>query len=211
MENLDKSWEKLSQSLEAEGHFSRKEILRDLRTESSQPIKTLLKNVRLKMYFSLGFIPLFIIAIFILKPLPVKLFMAAIALAYIIVSYFILKTYNSLKDGINLDQPTLEAIRHTKTSVNKILKDEYIFFVVTFPISLTGGFLAGLSAESGNIDLLFEKWYVWLVLVGAHILFFPLGHYFSKWANNKHFGQYLRQLDDILEDAEKNGFDRTEN
>jgi ABC-type protease/lipase transport system fused ATPase/permease subunit len=91
MENLDKSWEKLSQSLEAEGHFSRKEILRDLRTESSQPIKTLLKNVRLKMYFSLGFIPLFIIAIFILKPLPVKLFMAAIALAYIIVSYLILQ------------------------------------------------------------------------------------------------------------------------
>jgi hypothetical protein len=211
MENLDKSWEKLSQSLEAESHFSRKEILKDLRTESSQPIMTLLKNVRLKMYFGFGFIPLPLAAIFILKPLPVKLFMAAIALAYIIVSYFILKTYNSLKNGINLDQPTLEAIRHTKKSVNKILRDEYIFFVVTFPISLTGGFLAGLSAESGNIDLLFEDWYIWLILVGMHIVFFPLEYFICKWANNKQFGQYLQQLDDILEDAEKNGFSGSEN
>ena len=211
MENLDKSWEKLSQSLEAEGHISREDILHDLRAESKQPLHMLIRNVKLKLYFSLGFAPFFILVAFFVKPLAVKLFMLAISLAYLIGGYYIYKGFKRIKDGVDLDKPSLEAIRLTKAAVHDVLRYELIFFIATFPISLTGGFLAGLSAESGNLDLLFEKTFVIWVLVGCYILFFPLGYYFSKWANKKHFGQYLQQLEDILQAAEKqeNGFRNT--
>lgn len=211
MENLDKSWEKLSQSLEAEGHISREDILHDLSAESKQPLQKLMRNVKMKLYFSLAFAPLFILIAFWVKPIAVKLFMLALALAYVIVSYYINKGYKRVKANADLDKPSLDAIRQTRDAVRDVLRYEFIFFVVTFPIALTGGFLAGLSAESGNLDLLFEKWFVIWVLIGIHFLFFPIAYVFSKWANKKHFGQYLQQLDDILEAGEKqeNGFRNT--
>jgi 4-hydroxybenzoate polyprenyltransferase len=198
MENLDKNWQKLSEALQSEGHLDRGEILRDLRKESEQPLQKLKKGVQYKLWFSLAFIVMFIVLIFFLKPVPVKIFMAIIALSYAVVAWYINKGLQELKQGVDLSQPTKEAIQSTLDTVKQVLKHEMTFYVVTFPFSLTGGFLAGISAESGNLDTFTENPWVWGVLALCHLIFFPIGYWVSKKMNDRAFGRYIRQLEELI-------------
>jgi len=203
MENLDKSWQKLSESLQSEGHLDRGEILRDLRKESEQPLQKLKKGVQYKLWFSLGFIVMFLALIVFLKPIPVKIFMAIITVSYAIVAWYINKGLQELKHGVDLSQPTKEAIQSTLDTVKQVLKHEMTFYVVTFPFSLTGGFLAGISAESGNLDTFTENPWVWGVLALCHLIFFPIGYWVSKKMNDRAFGRYIRQLEDLISISNK--------
>jgi 4-hydroxybenzoate polyprenyltransferase len=198
MENLDKNWQKLSEALQSEGHLDRGEILRDLRKESEQPLQKLKKGVQYKLWFSLAFIVMFIALIFFLKPMPVKIFMVIIAVSYAVVAWYINKGLQELKQGVDLSQPTKEAIQSTLDTVKQVLKHEMTFYVVTFPFSLTGGFLAGISAESGNLDTFIENPWVWAVLAACHLIFFPIGYWVSKKMNDRAFGRYIRQLEELI-------------
>lgn len=203
MENIDKSWQKLSESLENEGHLDRREILRDLRKESEQPLQKLKKGVLYKLWFSVGFVVIFLALVFFLKPLPVKIFMVIIAVSYGIVAWYINKGYQKFKEGVDLSQPTKEAIQSTLDAVKQVLKYEMTFYIVTFPFSLTGGFLAGISAESGNLDTFTENPWVWGVLAACHLVFFPIGYWVSRKMNDRAFGRYIRQLEELISITDK--------
>lgn len=201
MENLDKSWQKLSESLEQDGHLGKAEILVDLRAASEQPLMKLKNGVKYKLWFSYFFAAGFIALIFFLQPIPVKVFMGIVAISYLVVAYFIAKGVARLEKGIDFNQPTVQVIVQTLETVKIVLKQEVIFYIVTFPFSLSGGFLAGISAESGSIDLFLENKWTWLVLAACHLVFFPVGYWISDKLNDKAFGKYIRQLEGLIEQS----------
>jgi hypothetical protein len=199
MDNLGKSWQKLAESLENEGHLNKTDILRDLRNASEQPLQTIIKGVRNKLWFSIGFCLLFVVLIFVLPLTAVKIFMGIVAASYLVVSAYIKRGYEELKQGVDMDQPSVEAIQNTLLAVQQVMRQEMIFYVVTFPFSLTGGFLAGISAESGNLDLFTDNPWVWAVLAGCHVVFFPVGYWLAKKMNERALGKYIRQLEELIE------------
>lgn len=167
-------------------------------------LHTLKRRMQLKLYFNIAIpillIPLFWLArdhVFALIGLS---FYALLCLASLwLVAHF----YRRLDPDPHSDQPLLPYLRHFRDLQRQAVRIENRYGGVFVMLSPGIGAMYGYTASGEHSwDSLFTDHVFLLMLVGVTVVIGPLGVWLSNWMNQKAFGTYLDQLDELIAELE---------
>jgi hypothetical protein len=175
--------------------------------KSKHPVQKLIVALQVTLGFSIAFGLLFFALIFFYSYWLLQVFLGLIVLAYIWFYVHNNSIYKALKREWentltgNVHQ-ALSSIHQIVTNSIRLQEHAAIFI---YPISISAGYLIGLQGGSGtnNIEALFLKKEILLMLLGTILVFTPLCYYLSKWMYKVSFGVYLKQLKNLLENLNK--------
>ncbi|MFN4946104.1 MAG: hypothetical protein ACOVOF_05165 [Chryseotalea sp.] len=177
--------------------------------KSKHPVQKLIVALQATLAFSLAFGILFFVLIFFYSYWLLQILLGIIVIAYI---WFYLHNKNIYKKLKREWESTLSGnVHQALQSIYKIVTDSSRLqeraAIFIYPISISAGYLIGLQGGSGtnDIEAVFLKKEILLVLLGTIIVFTPLCYFLSKWMYKVSFGVYLKQLKNLLENLNKEG------
>ncbi|MFO0506732.1 MAG: hypothetical protein ACK5X6_07795 [Chryseotalea sp.] len=177
--------------------------------KSKHPVQKLIVALQATLAFSIAFGILFFVLIFFYSYWLLQILLGIIVIAYIWFYLHNKNIYKKLKHewesalSGNVHQ-ALQSIYKIVTDSSRLQERAAIFI---YPISISAGYLIGLQGGSGtnDIEAVFLKKEILLVLLGTIIVFTPLCYFLSKWMYKVSFGVYLKQLKNLLENLNKEG------
>ncbi|MCE2732519.1 MAG: hypothetical protein ACK57K_02955 [Chryseotalea sp.] len=177
--------------------------------KSKHPVQKLIVALQATLAFSIAFGILFFVLIFFYSYWLLQILLGIIVIAYI---WFYLHNKNIYKKLKREWESTLSGnVHQALQSIYKIVTDSSRLqeraAIFIYPISISAGYLIGLQGGSGtnDIEAVFLKKEILLVLLGTIIVFTPLCYFLSKWMYKVSFGVYLKQLKNLLENLNKEG------
>lgn len=177
--------------------------------KSKHPVQKLIVALQVTLGFSIAFGILFFSLIFFYSYWLLQVFLGLIVLAYVWFYWHNNSIYKVLKREWESTlsgnvQQALSSIHQIVTNSIRLQERAAIFI---YPISISAGYLIGLQGGSGtnDIEAVFLKKEILLVLLGTIIVFTPLCYFLSKWMYKVSFGVYLKQLNNLLESLNKEG------
>ncbi|MEQ8926704.1 MAG: hypothetical protein RLO81_12865 [Fulvivirga sp.] len=203
MDELKKAWNELKGNNPSENiRLDINELQESIRSKSVGVIETLHKKLRLKTWFVWGGI-VFFLGIIYLDTNPITdILLYIITVVYFISGIILTKERKIIKDEIDLSKNLKTTLETFQFKVKRILRYEELIGLILYPISASAGFIVGLNIEHDNSDFFdtTKGWLIWAVVIGVLT---PLCHWFAKWMNKKAFGKYLKQLEEDINELNK--------
>ncbi|MCU0382990.1 MAG: hypothetical protein MUF68_02885 [Cyclobacteriaceae bacterium] len=171
--------------------------------KSKHPVQKLIVALQVTLGFSIAFGILFFALIFFYSYWLLQILLGLIVIAYVWFYIHNKSIYKKLKrewEGTLSGNVyhALQSIHHIVTDSIRLQERAALFI---YPVSISAGYLIGLQGGSGtsNLEVVFLKKEILLVLLGTIILFTPLCYYLSRWMYKVSFGVYLKQLNELME------------
>lgn len=196
--DLHKAWQQLQESHFQQSDDLRLSTVRDLmRHPGRSPLARLRRNIRLNTWFTLVFFVLFIVLFFVFTHPYVRLCLAVLIAAYLAAYAFTAYQLRTLPPRPAMDNDlltTLKAYHRIFSGWMRVLERSALFI---YPVSITGGFLVGLSGAMPIDEALGKPVIRWTLLIALLVLT-PATHFLAKWMNRLAFGRYLDQLQENI-------------
>lgn len=201
MNDLKEAWDELKIDTSDLTHISEQEVKLSITVKSKGTMETLRKKVLYKFLFCL----FFTICIAALIPfagiVPAQILLTILLAAYIVGGVLILQEYKELGKETDPTQSLSANLIFFRDRIKKVLKYEELIGLVLYPISLSAGFILGLS-NGGNGSYM-EKPSDWIALAVALVVGVPLSNWGAKKMNKKAFGEYIERLEFDIEELKE--------
>lgn len=201
MNDLKEAWDELKIDTSDLTHISEQEVKLSITVKSKGTMETLRKKVLYKFLFCL----FFTICIAALIPfagiVPAQILLTILLAAYIVGGVLILQEYKELGKDTDPTQNLSANLIFFRDRIKKVLKYEELIGLVLYPISLSAGFILGLS-NGGNGNYM-EKPSDWIALAVALVVGVPLSNWGAKKMNKKAFGEYIERLELNIEELKE--------
>ncbi len=200
---FDNEWDALQKALQQPTGIAYTEA--DLKADSAMPLQKLKRQWNLRIVFTLVIAPVWLIAVFYFHEIIIQLLMGLVFLANLWSLYISFDLKAKMQKGDNTNLPVLENLKATHKLISTAIKLEERVFIFIYPISVAAGFFAGISISgaANNIANHPDKALAILfVLAVCIVVLTPLSHFLAKWLNKLAFGNYLKQLNRVIESYE---------
>jgi hypothetical protein len=200
---FDNEWDALQKALQ--GTTGKAYTEDDLKADSAQPLQKLNRQWNMRIAFTVVIAPLWLVAVFYFHEIIIQLLMGLVFLANLWSLYISLKLKNKMQKDAGLNLPVLENLKTTHNLISTAIKLEERVFIFIYPISVAAGFFAGISVSGASNNIAHHPVKVLTILsilAGCIIILTPLSHFFAKWLNKLAFGNYLKELNRVIESYE---------
>lgn len=171
---------------------------------SSAPAEALLKGIRIKGYFAIGFALFFGAIVPFAMPVVSQYLLLVIFAAYLIGAILLWQEYNILKGGLDMSMNLREGLTAYYSRIKKVLYYEELIALCLYPICAASGFLLGMQWMAGAKSIL-NNTASWLIFTSVILVMTISGYFLARWLNQRKFGPYLQQLkdniDELIEDS----------
>lgn len=169
---------------------------------SKHPVNKLSQSLMRGLGF-IGFFGLVYLYLFIAMPQPVvKIVLGLLVIFHISGFVWQYLVYKRISTFINFDNNIRSVLGNVYTLVTKTLAAQLKFSWVFFPLSISAGFILGLSIYT-NIEEMLSRPVILISLFAVTILITPLCYFLTKRMNNVAYGKYLHQLEKMLAHLEE--------
>ena len=202
MDELKEIWKNLKKETNELTDFSASEIKNSINQKSKGIMKTLRHKVLQKLLFCIFFTLVLGILIPFADPLPSKVLLLILLGAYLMGDILLWQEYKELGKHVDVTQDLMENMLITRDRIKNVIKYEQLVGLALYPISLTAGFMMGLTAGEENPTYM-DRQLDWVALVIAILVFTPLCHWLAKYLNTVAFGKYLDKLERNIVELQK--------
>jgi len=198
---IEDTWKSLS---EEERPLSGEEIRAGLaaKPKGGDPVAKVNRRLAWKIFFTVLFLPFYILAFFYVGDWLTKTLFAIITLAHFMGLILFVKRYRrakSLQVGLADSKTTL--IQYID-NVKSTLRQEELGGLILYPIAAAGGFFLSLLQEM-SLDVALADRRIMITLAILMVVMTPLAHWLARWMNRKTFGRYLQDLESRLAELER--------
>ena len=200
---FDNEWDALQKALQQPTGKAYTEA--DLRADSAMPLQKLKRQWNLRIVFTVVIAPVWLVAVFYFHEIIIQLLMGLVFVANLWSLYISLNLKAKMQKGDISNLPVLENLKATHNLISTVIKLEERVFIFIYPISVAAGFFAGISISgaSNNIANSPDKALVILLVLAVCIaVLTPLSHFLAKWLNKLAFGNFLKELNRVIESYE---------
>jgi hypothetical protein len=200
---FDNEWDALQNALQ--GPTGKAYTEDDLKADSAQPLQKLKRQWNMRIVFTIVIAPIWLVAVFYFHEIIIQLLMGLVFLSNLWSLYISLKLKNKMQKNAGLNLPVLSNLKSTHSLISTAIRLEERVFIFIYPISVTAGFFAGLSISGAVNNIAHHPAKVFTILsilAGCIIVLTPLSHFFARWLNKLAFGNYLKELNRVIESYE---------
>lgn len=193
---IEDTWKSLDEAGEG---LSSAEIRAGLSAKgrSMDAVQKLNKRLAWKIFFTVVFTPLYVLALFYVDNWLPQVLFAIILLAHLVGLVFFILRYRKAKElhlGSDNSRATLMLyIENVKATI----RQEEIGGLILYPIAAAGGFFLSLL-EKMTLEEAMADTRIWVILSIVLVLLTPLSHWLARWMNRKTFNKYLQILEERL-------------
>lgn len=193
---IEDTWKSLDEAGEG---LSSAEIRAGLSAKgrSMDAVQKLNKRLAWKIFFTVVFTPLYVLALFYVDNWLPQVLFAIILLAHLVGLVFFILRYRKAKElhlGSDNSRATLMLyIENVKATI----RQEEIGGLILYPIAAAGGFFLSLLEEM-TLEEAMADTRIWVILSIVLVLLTPLSHWLARWMNRKTFNKYLQILEERL-------------
>jgi uncharacterized membrane protein len=199
--DIENAWKKIETGSFGENSQALKEALK---SKSLHPITRLIRNIKVKIIWSMVFGGIFLLFIPVSDYLLSTLLMGFMVLLYLTAIILWKIELKRLEEIIETNKPLLVTMKICYTRITHAIKLEEKVALFIYPISATAGFFFGFFLVK-NPTLLFSSQQHIGIWVLCMIIISPLAHLATKRLNARAYGRYLKELKskiDLLESSE---------
>jgi len=201
--DLHEAWKKLEHDrLEKPADWKPHEHLEKCR--SKHPALKLKKSLETTLGFSVVFLALFIVLIFLFDHWLIKLFIGVVAGAYVFFSWYNYLTLKQLK--LQLKQAFDSSLKTSLEQIHKIVFQSIRFqekaALFIYPFSVIAGYMMGLS-QHNNFEQDIQDAKVLLALLIAIVVLTPACYFLAKWMYKISYDKYLNQLKKLIDEMDR--------
>ncbi|WKZ59406.1 MAG: hypothetical protein QY309_16275 [Cyclobacteriaceae bacterium] len=200
--DLHETWKKLEHDrLEKPADWKPHEHPENCR--SKHPALKLKKSLETTLGFSVVFLTLFIVLIFLFDHWLVKLFIGAVGGAYVFFSWYNYITLKELK--LQLKQAFDTSLKTSLEQIHRIVFQSIRFqekaALFIYPFSVIAGYTMGLS-QHDNFEQDIQETSVLIALVIAIVILTPACYYLARWMYKVSYDKYLDQLKKLIHEMD---------
>jgi hypothetical protein len=197
--DIYKEWQKVNEEKFSTQTIKKEEIMNAISKESSLTINELKKRLKIKIYWALFFITLFIVWFIFSLSYPTVLPLIGILLAcYSAGAAMLWMHYRKMDSQLDMTQDTLSTMKNNSELIKKALRYENYFGLVTFPIAIVCGFiLDDLYAGQTIMEAITQHNFA-VKFIACVVILVPLLHILSDNMNKSAYGSYMKRLDENI-------------
>lgn len=173
------------------------------KSKSKHPALKLKKSLETTLGFSIVFLIFFIVLIFLFDHWLIKLFIGAVAGAYIFFSWYNYITLKELK--LQLKQAFDTSLKASLEQIHKIVFQSIRFqekaALFIYPFSVIAGYMMGL-AQHDNFEQDIQETSVLVALAIAIVVLTPACYYLARWMYKVSYDKYLDQLKKLIHEMD---------
>jgi hypothetical protein len=200
--NLREAWKKLEHE-QLEKPAAWEPCLPGEGCRSKHPALVLKRFLGITVGFSLTFLIIFIILIFLFNHWLIKLFIALVAGSYFFFFIYNCITLNrvklQLKQGFDVSLKTALAKIHDVVFQSLRLQEKAALFI--YPLSTTAGFMVGLSS-GGNFEEDIQDSTILIILAVSIAVLTPASYFLARWMYKVSYEKYLDQLKKLIDEMD---------
>lgn len=193
---IEDTWKSLDEAGEG---LSSAEIRAGLSAKgrSMDAVQKLNKRLAWKIFFTVVFTPLYVLALFYVDNWLPQVLFAIILLAHLVGLVFFILRYRKAKElHLGSDNSRATLMRYIE-NVKATIRQEEIGGLILYPIAAAGGFFLSLLEEM-TLEEAMADTRIWVILSIVLVLLTPLSHWLARWMNRKTFNKYLQILEERL-------------
>jgi hypothetical protein len=196
---IDKEWELLNEKLYNNNSLKKEEIMNAITSESGSTIHKIKTSLIIKSYWTLGFIVLFTLFMFLSRKTPQAVVAVGIINFIYIVGFLLInREAKRINTDFSADNNILQSLQSNAGIIKRAFRIEYFVFALNTPlIILCSMFWARLMTGSTFNTILQDNRFLTLAIVLCIILV-PSAYLTGKYLNKKAFGPYLNKLKDNI-------------
>lgn len=197
--NLEQTWQNIGKSAEI-GIYDLSASKNGEMFDSLSPLRKLKKSLTYSIAWALLITLFYLGGLFVFPLLAVQICLC-LCIAYNVVSCIqTWRLQTAINQDVNPQNPLkieLERNYHSLIQWSRLQQRNAIF---VYPVSITGGFIAGISLNgAGHIDSLMHKPALWVILLIAMVILVPLCYALSRKMMNIAYGKQLFYLKTTIE------------
>lgn len=193
---IEDTWKSLNEAGEG---LSSAEIQAGLSSKSSSmdAVQKLNKRLAWKIFFTIIFMPLYVLALFYVSSWLPQVLFGIILLAHVVGLLFFIMRYRKAKQ-LNLGSDNSRATLSLYIeNVKATIRQEEIGGLILYPIAGASGFFLSLL-EKMTLEEAMADTRIWIILGIVLLILTPLSHWLARWMNRKTFNKYLKILEERL-------------
>lgn len=199
MDELKHVWGKIEEQQTPFVPPSTAEIMKNISAESAGLIGKLQRKVRQKLNYAIFFTIIFALVIPFSFPLAAQVMMSILFVAYLFGAIQLNEELKILQRGIDMTQSVLHGLEAYRDRIKRVIRREETIALTLYPVSSSGGLFLGMQLVDREAAIM-TKSYQWIILILTVIISTLACHWLAKKMNEKAFGQYLRQLDNNIDE-----------
>ncbi len=197
METLEELWVKAP--ISAHSLIDDITIAKAIRTRSNHTLTQLKRKVYRRLWFCVSLFLISTAFIPFASHLSIQILIAILSTAYLIGSILLFQENKLLKTELDMSQSLLATLILFQTKIHNIIRFEELISLILYPISSVAGFLLGMTLYNPNTQFLNDP-FDWIVLLMPLTILVPGSHFFNQWLNRRSFGQYLKALQQDIDE-----------
>ncbi|MBY0434664.1 MAG: hypothetical protein K2U26_11190 [Cyclobacteriaceae bacterium] len=198
--NLQDVWKKLElEKLEV----SKPSPINPWAAKSKHPVEKLRNAYRISTIFSVTFLAMFVLLLFLFKEPIVLGGLALVIVFYLIFSVINFGMYRKINTQLPIDQNLKVVLNETYLFIKNNIRFQERFALFFYPFAASAGFLLGLSAQSGNAQQMMNERAVVIIMVIVAVVLTPIAWLLARWMYRVSYGVCLAELKRLIEELEK--------
>ncbi|MFN3839576.1 MAG: hypothetical protein ACK4RF_02620 [Cyclobacteriaceae bacterium] len=200
--DLNKAWKKLEEDLEKPANWNTPE--HPEKSGSRHPVIRLKTNLEIALAYTVIFLLIFVVLMFLFDPWLIKLFIAIIISTYVFFAWHNYSIYRNLKSQWQqaLEGSLKSALQNIYSVVHTSIRFQEKAALFIYPFSAIAGYMMGLSLHQNFEEDIHNTRIVVIMFITAAVLT-PLCYYLARWLFRIYYDKYLNQLQSLIREMEK--------
>ncbi len=173
----------------------------EVRKKSNHPVAKLKRAYLISTGFSLVFLLGFIALFFSFDAPIIKGSLSLVILGYVFFLTVNLTMYRRINEKLPVDQSLRTVLAHTHAFISENIRFQERVALFIYPVAATAGFVVGLAA-GGDVNVLFEKKSVIVVLLVVIAVLTPLAFYLARWMYKVSYGSCLTEIRHLIDELD---------
>ncbi len=168
---------------------------------SKHPVANLILAFGLGLVFCVLFGMIFAGMLFLVDQTIVKVGLVIVVVAYTFLFMINLRVYRKIKKLYQSDEKVLSVLHSVHDIVTQTIQFQQKISWGFFPLCVAAGFVLGVSMKKDAAEMmLLPRFYLSLIVTMAIVT--PACYFLTKWMTRISYGKYLRQIEDLIAQAE---------